>query len=85
MIDGEHAGCVSRFFNHSCSPNVACQTVLLPGAGSALLYCVALFAAVDVPAMTELRWNYFGCTTGEVPEGSVRCLCGSHPCRKWLY
>ena len=54
--DGAHGGCLSRFYNHSCAPNVAGQNVLLPGAGGALLYGVALFAAEDVPAMTELRW-----------------------------
>eukprot|EP00892_Ulva_mutabilis_P000810 jgi/Ulvmu1/1072/UM105_0031.1 len=85
VVDGAHAGSVTRFFNHSCCPNVVSQTVLLPGAGSALLYGVALFAAADVAAMTELRWNYYGHTAGEMSEGSVRCLCGSTPCRKWLY
>ena len=85
VIDAEHVGNVSRFFNHSCNPNVACQTVLLPGAGSALLYGIAYFAQEDIPAMTELRWDYNAGLSGEAPEGSVPCLCGSADCRTWLY
>lgn len=84
VIDAQHVGSVARFMNHSCSPNVAHQTVLLPGAGGAMLYCVAFFAECDIPAMTELRWNYYSEVAGEVPEGSVPCLCGGSPCRKWL-
>ena len=85
VIDAEHAGNVSRFFNHSCNANIACQTVLLPGAGSALLYGAAFFAQEDIPAMTELRWDYNAGLSGDAPEGSVPCLCGSATCRTWLY
>eukprot|EP00892_Ulva_mutabilis_P000865 jgi/Ulvmu1/1077/UM105_0036.1 len=84
VIDGQHVGSVSRFFNHSCEPTVACQNVLLPGAGGAMLYAVAFFADGDIPAMAELRWNYYAEVAGEVGEGSVPCLCGGQPCRKWL-
>eukprot|EP00892_Ulva_mutabilis_P012418 jgi/Ulvmu1/9549/UM053_0038.1 len=85
VIDAGHVGNVSRFFNHACTPNVAVQNVLLPGAGSALLYCCAFFTLADVPAMTELRWDYNAGMGGEAPEGSVPCLCGSESCRTWLY
>ena len=85
MIDGEHVGNVSRYFNHSCEPNIASQTVLLPGAGSALLYAIAFFADNDIRAMTELRWDYNAGMSGEAPEDSVPCLCGSATCRTWLY
>ena len=85
VIDGEHEGNVSRFFNHSCKANIASQTVLLPGAGSALLYGVAFFAQEDIPAMTELRWDYNAGLSGEAPEGSSACMCGSDTCRTWLY
>lgn len=85
VIDAERAGSISRFINHSCAANVVNQTVLLPGAGAAVLYGIAFFTETDVPAMTELRWNYYGGTAGEAEGGTVRCRCGSTPCRKWLY
>ena len=85
VIDGQNVGNVSRFFNHSCQPNLGNQNVLLPGTGSAVLYGVAFFAETAIPAMAELRWNYYGGASGEAAQGRVRCLCGSTPCRKWLY
>eukprot|EP00892_Ulva_mutabilis_P009828 jgi/Ulvmu1/7217/UM035_0003.1 len=89
VLDGEHVGNVSRFFNHACNDasNVVFQHVLLPGAGSALLYCCAFFTEADVLAMTELRWDYneYAGEGGEAPEGSMPCLCGSRTCRTWLH
>eukprot|EP00892_Ulva_mutabilis_P006255 jgi/Ulvmu1/4000/UM185_0006.1 len=57
VIDCEHIGGLSRFLGRSTAPNLVCQKVVLPGAGGALLYGVACFAARDIPAMTELRWD----------------------------
>lgn len=59
VLDAQHMGNVSRFLKRTRAHagNVAVQPVLLPGAGSALLYGAAFFASRDIPAMTELRWG----------------------------
>ena len=72
------AGGVARFFNHSCDGgNMFAQTVLAEG-DSALSYRVALFASRDIPAGTELTYDY---KWDSHPNGRIECRCGSADCR----
>ena len=61
-------GNVGRFLNHSCSPNCVIVAVLTeasanlvshdPTSSSGLCYRICLFAEQDIPAYTELVYNY---------------------------
>lgn len=57
VIDGERMGSVARFVSDRGDPNVQSQTILLPGAGSALCYGVGLFALTDIAPNTVLRMH----------------------------
>jgi SET domain-containing protein len=52
-IDATRRGNMSRFINHSCAPN--CETQKWEVAGKP---CVGLFALTDIPAGTELTFDY---------------------------
>jgi hypothetical protein len=45
---------------------------------------VAFFAAWDIPAMTELTWDY-GYKVGQVEGKELACLCGAEGCSGRLY
>lgn len=57
VVDGEMMGGPTRFINHSCSPNVAQYTVSYNKHDS-YVYDLAFFAFEDIPAMTELTFDY---------------------------
>ncbi|KAI9786053.1 MAG: hypothetical protein M1816_008144 [Peltula sp. TS41687] len=93
IVDGEHMGGVCRYMNHSCAPNCRQFTVSWNHA-DAFVYDVALFALCDVPAGTELTFNYVDAEDlGEPDEKELaeqgkmktECLCGAPECRKWLW
>lgn len=72
------AGGVGRFFNHSCDGgNMVTQAVLAEG-DSAVCYRLALFASVDIPAGTEMTYDYQW-PGGE--DGQVKCECKAKGCR----
>ena len=54
---GVCAGNVGRFINHSCHGNLVVQPVLQQGS-SLIHYKVGLFAKEDIPAFTELTYDY---------------------------
>ena len=71
------AGGVARFFNHSCDGgNMFAQTVLAKG-DSALCYRVALFASKDIPAGTELTYDY---KWDSHPDGRIECRAAGSLC-----
>ena len=76
------AGNVARFINHSCGGNLVIQSVFTKGC-SALHYRVALFANTDIPAYTELTYDY-GYVAGSVANKELHCRCGHPECRKKL-
>ncbi|KJX99997.1 SET domain-containing protein [Zymoseptoria brevis] len=95
VIDGQHWGNVTRFINHSCEPNCRQYTVSYDK-NNILLYNLAFFAYTDIPAGTELTFDYMDKDEMEVEdailyreqilsdpanEGRVRCNCGSIKCR----
>lgn len=88
VVDGEFMGGPSKFMNHSCEPNCRQYTVSF-NKHDPHVYDIAFFACKDIPASTELTFDYLDKEEGEETEdpgeGAVPCLCGSARCRKWLW
>lgn len=97
VVDGQYMGGPSRFINHSCDPNCRQFTVSLNHADDRI-YELAFFALEDIPAGTELTFNYTDneddepVTDEEVRKRAdeagkepTRCLCGAETCKRWLW
>ncbi|KAK1278485.1 Histone-lysine N-methyltransferase, H3 lysine-9 specific SUVH1 [Acorus gramineus] len=79
-IDAGKVGNMSRFMNHSCSPNVFWQPVLHDHNDEKYPH-IMFFALRHIPPMTELSYDY---GLGQANSGSrkmKKCLCGSTSCR----
>lgn len=57
VMDAHFKGNVSRFYNHSCSPNVFVQNVFIETWDLKFPW-VAFFTASTIKAGTELVWDY---------------------------
>ncbi|XP_058471471.1 histone-lysine N-methyltransferase NSD2 [Solea solea] len=76
IIDAGPKGNYSRFMNHSCQPNCETQKWTVNGDTR-----VGLFAVCDVPAGTELTFNYnLDCLGNE----KTVCRCGAPNCSGFL-
>ncbi|XP_050803309.1 histone-lysine N-methyltransferase NSD2 isoform X2 [Gopherus flavomarginatus] len=76
IIDAGPKGNYSRFMNHSCQPN--CETLKWTVNGDTR---VGLFAVCDIPAGTELTFNYnLDCLGNE----KTICKCGAPNCSGFL-
>ncbi|XP_061700297.1 histone-lysine N-methyltransferase NSD2 isoform X1 [Syngnathoides biaculeatus] len=76
IIDAGPKGNFSRFMNHSCQPNCETQKWTVNGDTR-----VGLFAVSDVPAGTELTFNYnLDCLGNE----KTVCRCGAPNCSGFL-
>lgn len=91
VVDGEKFGGPTRFINHSCDPNLG-QYVVSLNKYDEKLYELAFFALTDIPANTELTFDYLDkdddpddADTKNDDKDGVRCYCGSAKCRKWLW
>ena len=97
VVDGEYMGGPARFINHSCEPNCRQFTVSLNHADDRI-YELAFFALEDIPAGTELTFNYTDNEDEEpVKDEEVkkrakaagmeptRCLCGAETCKRYLW
>ncbi|CAI9110041.1 OLC1v1010002C1 [Oldenlandia corymbosa var. corymbosa] len=81
VIDATNQGNVSRYINHSCSPNLANHQVLVESMDCQLAH-IGLFASRDIAMGEELTYDYrYKLLPG---EGSP-CLCGAPNCRGRLY
>lgn len=58
-VDGGDYGGIARFINHSCDPNTLVYAVTRDRADFKV-YDLALFTRVDIPAWTELTFQYVG-------------------------
>lgn len=81
-VDATYFGNVGRFINHSCQPNLYIQPVRVENA----IPRVAMFALSDIPADTELSYDYSGgvnlaLDSGERSMTRKACLCGSSHCK----
>ncbi|KAI8641720.1 hypothetical protein BD408DRAFT_417809 [Parasitella parasitica] len=89
VIDSYSLGNVSRFFNHSCSPNLEVYAVFYDSADNQM-HRLAFFAKRDINKDEELCFDYNGRTdvsNDERNEGAARyaCHCDAVSCRKWIY
>lgn len=77
VIDAGPKGNLARYMNHSCDPNCETQRWVVNGDVR-----IGLFALVDIPANTELTFNYnFNCV-GNAEK--VACRCGAKNCSGFL-
>ncbi|KAI3848716.1 hypothetical protein MKX03_025090 [Papaver bracteatum] len=87
-IDAREYGNVSRFINHSCSPNLVTQNVLYDHDDKRMPH-IMLFAADNIPPLQELTYDY-NYELGSVHDstGNIKikeCYCGSIECKKRMY
>ncbi|KAJ3409815.1 Histone-Lysine N-Methyltransferase ash1l [Chytridiales sp. JEL 0842] len=75
VIDGCRKGNEARFVNHSCDPNCRIEKWSVNGE-----FRVGLFALRDIPAGTELTYDYRFEAFGPMQ----RCMCGSIECRGFI-
>ena len=66
IIDAGPKGNIARFMNHSCKPN--CETEKWTVNGDTR---VGIFAQADIPAGTELTFNYQGRDSTEILQFSL--------------
>lgn len=83
MIDAGPGGNLARFMNHSCQPN--CETQKWTVLGDTR---IGLFAVADIPAHTELTFNYqLECAQDVANESNQRqqqCHCGAANCAGFI-
>uniref|UniRef100_A0ACD5YBF2 Uncharacterized protein n=1 Tax=Avena sativa TaxID=4498 RepID=A0ACD5YBF2_AVESA len=77
-ISAKNMGNVSRFMNHSCSPNVFWQPVQY-NHGDDKHPHIMFFALNHIPPMTELTYDY-GVVGAEPSRRTRNCMCGSLTC-----
>lgn len=70
VIDGEFMGGPTRFLNHSCNPNLR-QYAVLTVKGDSKVYHLAFFAVQDIPAYTELTFDYLDKDDEEAGESDL--------------
>ncbi|KAF8821792.1 histone lysine methyltransferase SET2, partial [Cardiosporidium cionae] len=73
-LDSTYMGNLSRFINHSCSPNARNKVVNVKGT-----YRMGIFCIKDIKRGEEIFYDYGFKSKGI--GGGFRCLCGSANCR----
>ncbi|XP_029127593.1 histone-lysine N-methyltransferase SUVR5 isoform X3 [Cajanus cajan] len=81
VIDATKFGNVSRFINHSCSPNLANHQVLVDSMDCERAH-IGLYASRDIALGEELTYDFH---YELVPGEGSPCLCESLKCRGRLY
>lgn len=76
IIDAGPKGNLARFMNHSCDPNCETQKWVVNNQ-----IRVGLFAKCDIPAQTELTFNYNLECRG---DDKTKCLCKSKNCSGYI-
>ncbi|KAG9326780.1 hypothetical protein KVV02_008670 [Mortierella alpina] len=77
VVDACQKGTNARFVNHSCSPNSQIEKWYLNGEMS-----IGIFASQDVPAGTEISYDYnFSSFRGAQKQ---KCRCGAINCRGYI-
>ncbi|KAJ7242684.1 SET domain-containing protein, partial [Mycena rebaudengoi] len=98
-VDAYGCGNWTRFINHSCSPNLQIITIVYDTMPEDNMPYLALVATEDIPAFTELTFDYNPAHQTEwelkryrektrskknKSKKQTRCLCGASICRGWL-
>ncbi|CAI6356585.1 unnamed protein product [Macrosiphum euphorbiae] len=78
-MDAKVSGNIGRYFNHSCDPNIFVQNVFIDTHDLRLPW-VSYFALSNIPAGTELAWDY-NYIIGSVKNKILMCHCGSKNCK----
>ena len=99
VVDGQYMGGVTRFINHSCEPNCRQYTVSY-NKHDLKVYDLAFFAYQDIPAGTELTFDYMDKDEEEeedvlrkreeaandpMNEDKKPCNCRARKCRGYLW
>ncbi|KAI9016344.1 hypothetical protein CLU79DRAFT_764574 [Phycomyces nitens] len=92
VIDAFHLGNVSRFINHSCSPNLKVHSVFYDSA-DVYYHRIAFFSNRRIEKGEELTLDYGGGYLGikdlegdqEITRNRMECHCKTESCRKWIY
>ena len=82
-VDASSSGNVTRFFNHSCSPNLTVESVRI----ESIVPHLAFFARHDIEPGEELTFDYGAQVLEATMDDRVsttRCYCGSNNCRSFL-
>ena len=79
-IDAHYYGNISRFINHSCSPNL----VIVPVRSNSILPRICLFTSISIKRREELCFSYCNTSSKKTDLGQVSCLCSSKNCRGFL-
>ncbi|KAJ5358904.1 uncharacterized protein N7496_011317 [Penicillium cataractarum] len=87
VVDGQKFGTPTRYINHSCNPNCKIIPVSTNRLSDQRLYYLAFFAIRDIPANTELTFDYHPKWDQEkqIDPHAVKCLCGEQNCRGQLW
>ncbi|KAJ6145423.1 histone H3 methyltransferase SUV39H1/Clr4 [Penicillium chermesinum] len=89
IVDGQKFGSPTRFMNHSCNPNCKIIPVSTTNPADDHLYHLAFFALREIPAGTELTFDYNPTGAAEKVASDdptiVPCLCGEKVCRGQLW
>lgn len=90
-IDAQHKGDISRFYNHSCKPNLKSLPV---SNGTPQEYEVAFFSTRAIRPREELCFDYDpqwmqkkekASQSGGKFESFGRCSCSESECRGWMF
>lgn len=77
VIDATQKGCIARFINHSCDPNIMARTISVDGQSRIVFY-----SKKHIKADEELTYDYK--FDYEEEDKKIECLCGTSNCRKFL-
>lgn len=97
VCDSREMGGPTKFMNHSCAPNCRIFTVSYNHADRKV-YDIAFFAITNIPAYTELTFDYKDEDDRSVITDEralelkkelgfmpILCLCGSSECRRYFF
>ena len=82
-VDAKQHGSVSRFFNHSCDPNLVVVPCFIE-CQDAHMHGVAFFAKRDIIEGEQLCFDYTGGRQLNKTGKKRPCLCGAADCKRFI-
>lgn len=77
IIDATHRGCIARFINHSCDPNLVAKKISSRGKSG-----IAFYSKRPIRPDEELTYDYK--FEYEADDKKIDCLCKASTCRRFL-